>query len=91
MARCGVRPGPETLALAEAVTATEGLRFDGLQGYEGHAVMLPDPEERRRRVFEALRPLIVSLRALEGPARRLRVRRHRFTTPPERSRSMNWA
>jgi D-serine deaminase-like pyridoxal phosphate-dependent protein len=73
MARCGVRPGPETLALAEVVTATEGLRFDGLQGYEGHAVMIPDPEERRRRVVEAMGPLTETRRALEAAGMPVRI------------------
>jgi D-serine deaminase-like pyridoxal phosphate-dependent protein len=73
MARCGVRPGPEALALAEVVTATDGLRFDGLQGYEGHAVMIPDPEERRRRVVEAMGPLIETRRALEEAGMPVRI------------------
>jgi D-serine deaminase-like pyridoxal phosphate-dependent protein len=73
MARCGVRPGPEALALAEVVTTTDGLRFDGLQGYEGHAVMIPDPEERRRRVVEAMGPLIETRRALEEAGMPVRI------------------
>ena len=54
LVRGGVQPGPETLALAETVRAMPGLRFDGLQGYEGHVVVLPDAEESRRRALEAV-------------------------------------
>lgn len=66
MGRCGVPPGAEAAALARAVAATEGLRLDGLQGYEGHVVMLPDPAERRAKVIEALAPLVRTRRALEA-------------------------
>jgi D-serine deaminase-like pyridoxal phosphate-dependent protein len=45
--RCGIAPGsPELLELASAVAEAPGLRFVGLQGYEGHAVFVP---ERARR------------------------------------------
>ncbi len=57
MRRCGVPAGEAVLALAHKVQKTRGLRFDGLQAYEGHLVTLPDFEERRRRVTEAMRPL----------------------------------
>ena len=57
MGRSGVTPdlAPE---LAQLVAVTKGLRFDGLQGYEGHLVTFPDPEERRVRVTAAMQPLL---------------------------------
>jgi len=64
MGRCGVLPGKPAIELATRVAATPGLRFDGLQGYEGHVVCLPDPTERATRTRAALAPLIETRRAL---------------------------
>jgi D-serine deaminase-like pyridoxal phosphate-dependent protein len=58
MKRCGVLPGAPTLELARLVAQTPGLRCDGLQGYEGHLVTLPDLDERRRRTVEAMTELV---------------------------------
>lgn len=63
MERCGVLPGLPTLQLAQAIVAMPGLRFEGLMGYEGHAVFLPDADERRR-VAEASLEQLVSTAAL---------------------------
>ncbi len=47
--RCGLPPGgDDVLDLARRVETTPGLRLRGLQGYEGHAVLLPDRAERER-------------------------------------------
>ena len=66
MKRCGVPPGPETEVLVRFVRDADGLRFDGLQGYEGHVICLPDRAERERRTREALTPLVATRRALEA-------------------------
>jgi D-serine deaminase-like pyridoxal phosphate-dependent protein len=58
MGRCGVAPGAATVALARQVAATPGLRFAGLQGYEGHLITKPDPAERRALVTAAMQPLL---------------------------------
>src|SRR5262249_53716749 len=47
MNRCGVAPGEEALALARRIGAEPGLRFVGLQGYDGHLQMQPNAEEKR--------------------------------------------
>ncbi|HUU28996.1 MAG TPA: DSD1 family PLP-dependent enzyme [archaeon] len=65
MNRCGVPPGKPAVALAEQVARTGGLRFDGLQGYEGHLVTLEDYQERKRLVLQAMEPLLETRRALE--------------------------
>lgn len=57
MGRCGVDPGQPALALAQAVVDAPHLEFKGLMGYEGHLVMVPDPEERAAKVREAFAPL----------------------------------
>jgi D-serine deaminase-like pyridoxal phosphate-dependent protein len=65
MGRCGVAPGEPTVALARAVAATPGLRLDGLQGYEGHLVMLPDAAERRAKALDAVGTLVRQRHELE--------------------------
>ncbi len=66
MARCGTQPGDETLALAKAMAAMDGIRFRGVMGYEGHAVLVPDFEEKKRIALE-------SATALVGEAENLRA------------------
>ena len=44
--RCGVAPGPEAVALAQAIAASAHLRFGGLQAYHGSAQHLRRPEQR---------------------------------------------
>jgi D-serine deaminase-like pyridoxal phosphate-dependent protein len=53
MGRCGVDSASAALALAQQVADAPGLRLAGLMGYEGHLVMLPDPEQRLIKVKEA--------------------------------------
>ncbi|MHC4718138.1 MAG: DSD1 family PLP-dependent enzyme [Planctomycetota bacterium] len=66
MGRCGVAPGEPAIELARQVAASDGLRFDGLQGYEGHVITLPDPAERAARVAESFAGLIRTRRTLEA-------------------------
>jgi D-serine deaminase-like pyridoxal phosphate-dependent protein len=66
MGRCGVRPGEPALALARRVAETEGLRFAGLMGYEGHLVTLADEAERADKVRAAFGPLIETKQRLEA-------------------------
>jgi D-serine deaminase-like pyridoxal phosphate-dependent protein len=65
MNRCGVKPGAPTLELARIVSASPGLKFKGLQGYEGHIVDLRDEKERTEKVRAALGPLIETRRLIE--------------------------
>ncbi|HQZ69625.1 MAG TPA: DSD1 family PLP-dependent enzyme [Planctomycetaceae bacterium] len=48
MGRCGILPGAPVIELARRVTELPGVRFAGLQAYEGHLVNLLDREERTR-------------------------------------------
>lgn len=52
--RCGVAPGPPALALARATAAAPGLRFRGLQAYQGAAQHLRDPAARRAAIAQAV-------------------------------------
>jgi D-serine deaminase-like pyridoxal phosphate-dependent protein len=58
MKRTGVATARAALELARRVTATSGLRFDGLMGYEGHTLMIADPIEKRAAVAAALARLL---------------------------------
>ena len=46
MGRCGVRTQEETLPLAERIAALPGLTLRGVQAYEGHCMLEPDPDKR---------------------------------------------
>ncbi|MQA93816.1 MAG: DSD1 family PLP-dependent enzyme [Streptosporangiales bacterium] len=54
MGRCGLPPGSPALpALVAAIQDAPGLTFRGLQGYEGHAVLVDDPDRRRELTAKA--------------------------------------
>jgi D-serine deaminase-like pyridoxal phosphate-dependent protein len=55
MGRCGVPPGEPALELARLVRSLPGVRFDGIQAYEGHLVYLTDLRERADRTREAMK------------------------------------
>ena len=53
MARCGARSPEQALALARQVHAAAGLDLRGVQAYEGHCMLEPDPGTRIRLATEA--------------------------------------
>jgi D-serine deaminase-like pyridoxal phosphate-dependent protein len=63
MGRCGVASGQPALELARQVVSSAGLRFEGLQGYEGHCVDLRDEKERIEQTRQSLE-LLVGARGL---------------------------
>jgi D-serine deaminase-like pyridoxal phosphate-dependent protein len=65
MGRCGVAPGQPALSLARLVDASAGLRFEGLQGYEGHCVDLRDETERVEQTRQSLKLLVETRRLIE--------------------------
>jgi D-serine deaminase-like pyridoxal phosphate-dependent protein len=52
--RCGVAPGRPAVELARRVAAARGLRFAGLQAYQGAAQHIADEGQRRSVMTEAL-------------------------------------
>jgi D-serine deaminase-like pyridoxal phosphate-dependent protein len=54
MGRCGVEPDEPALRLARQVLDQPGLVFEGLMGYEGHLVLIPDLQERTEKVAAAI-------------------------------------
>jgi len=65
MGRCGVAPGQAAAELALLATKLPGLKFEGLQGYEGHCVDLRDASEREKQTRAALELLIKTRRLIE--------------------------
>ena len=64
--RCGTEPGEAALELARVCDQTKGVRFAGLQGYEGHLQHVNDPDERRRLCFAAMDLLGETRQTVEG-------------------------
>lgn len=52
--RCGVEPGAATLELAQQIDAADGLRFVGIQAYQGSAQHIRDHGERRAAISAAV-------------------------------------
>jgi D-serine deaminase-like pyridoxal phosphate-dependent protein len=65
MGRCGVPPGAPALELARRVTELPGVRFAGLQAFEGHLVNVLDRAERADRARAAMQLAIDTRRMLE--------------------------
>lgn len=64
--RCGVAPGAPAADLAAHLAGLPGLRFDGIQGYEGNLQHIRAPEERRERCLQSMARLLESRRAVEA-------------------------
>ncbi|EEF61523.1 DSD1 family PLP-dependent enzyme [Pedosphaera parvula] len=64
--RCGVKSGAPALALTRLIASLPGIKFEGLQGYEGHLVDLPDEAERAEKTRAALKPLVETRRLIES-------------------------
>ena len=73
MKRTGVPDAQSALALARKVSQTQGLRFDGLMGYEGHTLMIADPVEKRAAIGQAIGRLIEAREAIEGDGLECRI------------------
>ena len=58
MGRCGVAPGEPALELARRVLPLPGVKFAGLQAYEGHLVNVLDRAERCERAQAAMQQAI---------------------------------
>lgn len=65
MARCGIPPGEGAVPLAKRIAASPGLRFDGLQGYDGHLQLLENLGEKKAKCLEGLEQLVATRRLIE--------------------------
>ena len=57
MSRCGTPMGQPSVDMAQRIARAKGLRFLGLQGYEGHLQHLHDLEEKRQRCLDVMKRL----------------------------------
>jgi D-serine deaminase-like pyridoxal phosphate-dependent protein len=65
MARCGIPPGEAAVALAQRIAKSPGLRFDGLQGYDGHLQLMEDMKEKKAKCIQGLEQLVATRRFIE--------------------------
>ena len=65
MARCGVEPGRPALDLVRVIQKSPGVRFDGLQGYDGHLQLSDDYKQKRLLCHQGLRALVETRELLE--------------------------
>lgn len=56
--RVGVRPGTETLQLAQAIDRLPSLELCGIMGYEGHLLCVEDQVEKDRQIRESMGVLV---------------------------------
>jgi 3-hydroxy-D-aspartate aldolase len=63
--RCGVSPGGEAVALAQAIAASPHLRFGGIQAYHGRAQHVRDPAERKAAAVAAARAAAMTVEQLK--------------------------
>jgi D-serine deaminase-like pyridoxal phosphate-dependent protein len=54
MNRCGVAPGEPAVTLSRRIHETPGLRYEGLMGWEGHASVVPDPDQKKQGIERAV-------------------------------------
>ena len=73
MSRCGVAPGKAAVTLADQISSIEGIRFDGLQAYEGHAVGILDTSERESVAISSMGKAIDTKRQLEAAGHECRI------------------
>jgi len=57
MNRGGIEPGEATVALAQQIAATAGVRLAGLMTWEGHTLSESDPARKREQVAAAIAKL----------------------------------
>ena len=64
--RCGVQSTEDVVAIATAIDAAEGLKFAGLQAYQGAMQHLDDYEERKAKIDVAVAMVAEAVAALKS-------------------------
>ena len=64
--RCGVQSTEDVVAIANAVDAAEGLKFTGLQAYQGAMQHLDDYQERKAKIAIAIAMVADAIEALKS-------------------------
>jgi D-serine deaminase-like pyridoxal phosphate-dependent protein len=65
MSRCGVEAGQPALDLVRVIQKSPGVRFDGLQGYDGHLQLSEDHKQKRLLCHQGLSQLVGTRELLE--------------------------
>ena len=64
--RCGVQSTEDVVAIATAIDAAEGLKFAGLQAYQGAMQHLDDYQERKAKIAIAIAMVADAIEALKS-------------------------
>ncbi len=64
--RCGVTTTPDVVAIAKAIDAAEGLKFSGIQAYQGAMQHLDDYDARKEKIAVAVEMVRDAVDALNG-------------------------
>ena len=64
--RCGVQSAEDVVAIATAINAAEGLKFAGLQAYQGAMQHLDDYQERKAKIEIAVAMVAEAVAALKS-------------------------
>jgi D-serine deaminase-like pyridoxal phosphate-dependent protein len=73
MKRTGVPTSSDAVMLARQVSASPGLRFEGLMGYEGHTLMIADAAEKRAAIAAAIAKLLQTRDLVEAAGHACRI------------------
>lgn len=63
--RCGVEPGQAAVLIAQKIAGSPGLKFSGLQAYQGRAQHVYDFVERKRLIEQAVKDTSDTVRMLK--------------------------
>jgi 3-hydroxy-D-aspartate aldolase len=64
--RCGVTTTPDVVAIAKEINAAEGLKFTGIQAYQGAMQHLDDYNERKEKIDTAVAMVADAVNALKA-------------------------
>ncbi len=73
MNRTGVPTAKDAMLLCRQISASPGLRFDGLMGYEGHTLFIAEPAEKRAAIAAAIGKLLETRDLIEGSGHACRI------------------
>ncbi len=73
MKRTGVPTAKDAMLLCRQISASPGLRFDGLMGYEGHTLIIAEPAEKRAAIAAAIGKLLETRDLIEGSGHACRI------------------
>jgi D-serine deaminase-like pyridoxal phosphate-dependent protein len=66
MNRAGIEPGEPSLNLARRIAALKHVRFGGIMTWEGHTLLIKEPERRQEAILSALAPVLQTVTAIRA-------------------------